>query len=247
MLRIHRPTFIRQSPSGQGLVEALVVLFAIGLMLSGLTAVSGLVQSRMELIEAARFVGERCRVSAASCHESQRSGDVFLQQIADPNSPVSSRSGGNSRARDSRLVVSFDSPVASISGQSALGKIQLSSMGYLMEVGGDLFGLPDARRLRRVRIERQLETQWGQILQSERLASLADTWTAQAREQAQSRIDRGSRPAELIEEAVRLGQAPAVDLLLPTFEAVGLESGAARFRADFKRGDWMRPFGHPNR
>lgn len=231
-------------PEGQGLIEFLVVSLALGLLIGGFSGLYSLAQGRVKLLEASRFVSDRCRASEAICRDVQAAQTVFDRHWGDPRAPISSIDDVKSPRDKASVVARFDAPTADVSGASGLSGLHVQTMGYLLQLGGGLFDLPDARSLRRVSVSHEVMTHWGEFKQEERLASLADYWTATTRQQAQDRIDRGARPLLPLEQTIRLGQAPAIDLLLPTFEFVGLESGSDQFRDRFKQGDWMRTYSH---
>ena len=221
--RSHRP------PQGQALIEALVFIVTAAVVV-------GLIQALWRQAEVARqaplaawFDLQRCQALGPLC------------VVADPTSGYGPRLTSHAdRSSPYQTQVRLDQPIADTSGTRVLDRISAALWRFSSRAASSTFGLPDAQRLMRAKAEVSAVSDGPKATAS--VAMIAHDWAASDSGTAVSRIAQGATPSAFLAQVSVGVYLPVTDLLMPGLEAIGLESGSAEFRRNFRRPLSLAPF-----
>lgn len=225
-----------RAPGGQALVEGLVILG----LLAGLT---GMALTFWRLGSDAQMVSRVAHRDAMACHALGPSCTRLLRTQSpwalDSREPM--RSTPADGQRPSGLERRFDQPIAQVSGQSVMDQLGRALAGFRSNTVESLFKLPESHRLIRAHAS-EPQNQTGRGRFSASVAVTSHDWSSENEAQALSRVESGSNPLPWLADAWGLSYSPVSEVLMPTMEWVGLESGSESFRKRFHRFNGLQPF-----
>ncbi len=250
------------APTGQGLVEMAILLVVFGALLSAIGIIGAVGQAALGTSLAARFAAFECDVRPDYCRQTwgatqQRIRQDLLKVVGSAESTESAvrRSlSENSRLieRSSDIRLAVDLPRVDGADRNLLEKLADAFRSFSLKAGPALFSLSSPDQLTRSTVSADL---WGSgswvkdsrlmpsIQLSSRLALISDTWSASSAMQFDHRVRLGQTPSRLADTAISALYIPSKDILMPTLDVVGLESGTEAFRNRFHRPDLDQPYG----
>lgn len=219
---LRSPGLHSRPPSGQAILESLILVVPLALVAVGLSVVFRVGLQESEAISAGRGLLDACRLDPQGCSRWVRAAGV--QGLPSPE-------------------ISIDRPVDDVGGQRPLDRLGDVLRGATQRAADQLFELPDPRSLVRVSVAEDFH--WasaGRIATHRSLAMHTEDWATQNQGLAQLRVASGAEPSEAMRALISVVHAPATQVLMPLFESIGLERGSRPFSRGFHRLDWMRPF-----
>jgi hypothetical protein len=225
-----------RAPGGQALVEGLVILG----LLAGLM---GMALTFWRLGSDAQMVSRVAHRDAMACHALGPSCSRLLRTQSpwalDSRQPI--RSTPADGQHPGELERGVDQPIAQVSGQSVMEQLGRALAGFRSNTVESLFTLPESHRLIRTHASQpKHQTRRGGFSAS--VAVTSHDWSSESDAQTLSRVQSGSNPLPWLADAWGLSYSPVSEVLMPTMEWVGLESGSASFRRGFHRFNGLQPF-----
>lgn len=250
------------APTGQGLIEMAILLVVFGALLSAIGIIGAVGQAALGTSLAARFAAFECDVRPDYCRQAwgatqQRIRQDLLKVVGSAESTESAvrRSlSENSRLieRSSDIRLAVDLPRVDGADRNLLEKLTDAFRSFSLKAGPALFSLSSPDQLTRSTVSADL---WGSgswvkdsrlmpsVQLTSRLALISDTWSASSAMQFDHRVRLGQTPSRLADTAISALYIPSKDILMPTLDVVGLESGTEAFRNHFHRPDLDQPYG----
>lgn len=247
---------------GQGLIEMLILLIVFGALLSAIGLIGVVGQVGLSTTIAARLAAFECDIRPDYCRQvwaapQQRVRRELITSVGSPGQTGSAirRSLGVNREliqKDSDVRLAVDLPRVDGADRNLLEKLADAFRSFTLKAGPALFSLSSPDQLTRSTITAELWGGRGNVLDgrlmpnlqmTSRLALISDSWSAASASEFYHRVDLGQTPSRVADTALSTLYIPAKDILMPTLDVVGLESGVNAFRDRFHRPDLDQPYG----
>jgi hypothetical protein len=224
------------APTGQALIESVVVIAAFASLLTGLYLIYNSAKVGHLLLESVRLDADRCMVAGQLCDASPMPSS-YVQLLGEHGAQHATLL--QRRAFEIRRETTLsNSDIAWSQGISRAG--MALSQNFRNGLSG-LFGLPETTSVRMSKgIVNSRDLSIGGPGRHFQLASGPDEWRSSGEEQ-ERRVRKGAEPIPLIARVIEGAFFPTKDLLMPAVDFIGLEKGTAAYRESFHRSDWLRP------
>jgi hypothetical protein len=246
----------QRAPCGQAMIEMILLLAVIGLLgvAISLIGVWGTVSTKVA--QSARVAAFDCDMRPGYCVNQSPTVESNLRArmlssdrreiLAGDQPPLLRYSSLHQHARlfekseDIRLVV--DLPPVDGADKSLFLKLADAFRGLAMKAGPALFDLSSPDQLTRTTVRATLWASRGQGFKvnqlpslefQSRLALISDSWSADDRSMFYSRTALGENPSQFAEAVANYFYVPGKDLLMPTFDFIGLDHNTKTFRDGF--------------
>lgn len=252
---------------GQAVIE-LVILSAALIAMLALAMLIGVVgDAGIRTSAGARFAAFDCDARPGHCRESSvpveskvRSAVFYsdrdeIYPQTEPNWQLfrSLRDQERIIRKPQDLTLGVDLPRVDGADKGLFEKLFSVFRGLALKAGPSIFGLSSPDQLTRSTVRAKL---WGgepaavmgaampSLETSSRVAMISDGWAAIDRKHFGQRVREGESPLSLLGFATEGLYLPGKDLLMPVFDAVGLEANTRAFRDAFHNVSHDQPYGN---
>ncbi len=249
-------------PRGQGLIEMLILLIVFGALLSAIGLIGVVGQAGLTTTLAARLAAFECDIRPDYCRQvwsapQQRVRSELITSVGSARQAASAirRSLTVNRQlieQESDVRLAVDLPRVDGADRNLLDKLADAFRSFTLKAGPALFSLSSPDQLTRSTVTAEL---WGgrsnvadgrlmpHLQMTSRLALISDSWSASSAPEFHQRVSLGQTPSRVADTALSALYIPAKDILMPTLDVVGLESGTSAFRNRFHRPELDQPYG----
>jgi hypothetical protein len=252
---------------GQSLLELVVLSGALAALLALAMLIGVVGDAALRTSAGARFAAFDCDARPGHCRdessavESKVRSAVFYSdrdEISPKGTPSwqTFRSLGRHESviqKPQDLTLGIDLPRIEGADKNLLDKLFSAFRGLAIKAGPAIFGLSSPDQLTRSTVRAKL---WGaqpaeiigtampRLETMSRVAMISDGWAAIDRRNFGQRVREGESPLALLGFATEGLYLPGKDLLMPVFDAIGLESNTAAFREAFHNVNHDQPYGN---
>jgi len=246
----------RKAPQGQALIEMVFLLAVLTLLGVAISVIGVLGTVSTKVAHSARVAAFDCDMRPGYCTAQAPTIENNLRArmlssdrreiLAGDHPPLirfsslHENAGLFEKTDDIRLVV--DLPPVDGADKNLFLKLADAFRGLTMKAGPALFDLSSPDQLTRTTVSATLWRSRGQGFKANqlpslefksRLALISDSWAADDRRMFYSRTALGENPSQFAESVANSFYMPGKDLLMPTFDFIGLDHNTRTFRDGF--------------